>query len=66
MVFYEIHDDKQKIDQFERTGRIFIDANCSIVTPTHDAYLENGTVLRLTVDIIIGAYLAFCFKMRYT
>lgn len=35
---------------------IFVVINCLIVTPTHDAYLENGTDIGLTVDSLILAY----------
>lgn len=30
--------------------------NCLRVTPTHDAYLDNGTLAGLTVDTLIIAY----------
>lgn len=30
----------------------FLFTNSSFVTPTHDAYLDNGTNIRLTVGII--------------
>jgi hypothetical protein len=38
------------------TGLIIIDTNCLIVTPTHDAYLDNGTDIGLTVGMIIIAF----------
>jgi len=31
-------------------------ANCLRVTPTHDAYLENGTLVGLTVGILMISY----------
>ena len=37
-------------------GLIFRFTNCLIVTPTHDAYLENGTCIGLTVGESIVAY----------
>lgn len=36
--------------------RFFTVTNCLIVTPTYDAYLENGTDIGLTVGNLILAY----------
>lgn len=38
--------------------------NCLIVTPTHDAYLENGTCIGLIVGEPIIAYAERFVKMR--
>ena len=38
--------------------------NCLIVTPTHDAYLENGTCIGLTVGESIVAYAERFVNMR--
>lgn len=35
---------------------MFLDTNRLIVTPTYDAYLENGTDIGLTVGILILSY----------
>lgn len=45
-----------KKDQSHDWSFNFHDTNCLIVTPTHDAYLENGTNIGLTVGIHIIAY----------
>lgn len=37
-------------------GLMFEVTNCLIVTPTHGAYLDNGTDMGLTVDDLILAY----------
>ena len=37
-------------------GLIFRFTNCLLVTPTHDAYLENGTYIGLTVGESMVAY----------
>lgn len=37
-------------------GLMFEVTNCLIVTPTHGAYLDNGTDIGLTVDDLILAY----------
>ena len=47
---------KAKKDQSLDWSWIFCITNCLIVTPTHDAYLEDGTYIGLTVDIHILAY----------
>jgi len=38
---------------------LFSNTNCLIVTPTHDAYLDNGTSLGLTVGTLIISYAIF-------
>ena len=43
---------------------IFRFTNCLIVTPTHDAYLENGTCIGLTVGKPIVAYAEWFVNMR--
>ena len=39
----------------------FKETNCLLVTPTHDAYLDNGTRTRLTV----GECILACFVLNY-
>ena len=43
---------------------IFRFTNCLIVTPTHDAYLGNGTDIGLTVGKLIVAYAGSLVNMR--
>ena len=43
---------------------IFQFTNCLIVTPTHDAYLENGTDIGLTVGKSMIAYAGLLVNMR--
>lgn len=45
-----------KKDQLQELILFLMVTNCLLVTPTHDAYLENGTDIGLTVGNLILAY----------